>query len=264
MLTPVYDLNNALLSYILCGFNGYTSTSGWMGINVRIDHDISILIPELFSRMFNDFSNPDKLIEEGALEKVNDIEFEGRYIESSRLGYRITPVFVFNYLGKIFDEPQMVFSETVLKPELADMRAFAEGVENIVESQKKAASMYFEDNSLEKAIEPLKALINVMVHGHYNGLKAKDPDFRMLFTREYVLKSDWYQKRLETKQSQDKERWGNHIDYMSDFMAKPVNLSIADEMNIEKRIKKSHKNLDLINSSDYIKRLIGTIGGNKL
>ena len=38
-----------------------------------------------------------------------------------------------------------MFTEDILKPELQDPAVFADGVANIVEAQKRVASMYFED-----------------------------------------------------------------------------------------------------------------------
>ena len=39
-LWPVVDLNNALLSFILTGYAGFTTSAGYVGPNVRVDHDI--------------------------------------------------------------------------------------------------------------------------------------------------------------------------------------------------------------------------------
>ena len=49
MLSAVTDLNNALLSYILSGYNAFSSAAGHVGTEARFDHDISLLIPELWS-----------------------------------------------------------------------------------------------------------------------------------------------------------------------------------------------------------------------
>ncbi|MCK5477594.1 MAG: hypothetical protein KAI44_01630, partial [Methylococcales bacterium] len=39
------DLNNALVSFILTGYPGFSSSAGFIGSYVRVDHDISLLIP---------------------------------------------------------------------------------------------------------------------------------------------------------------------------------------------------------------------------
>ena len=39
------DLNNALVSYILTGYAGFTTSAGHLGPHCRVDHDISMLVP---------------------------------------------------------------------------------------------------------------------------------------------------------------------------------------------------------------------------
>ena len=50
-LRPTVDLNNALVSYILTGYAGYSSSAGHVGPNVKVNHDISLLVPEIWSRL---------------------------------------------------------------------------------------------------------------------------------------------------------------------------------------------------------------------
>src|SRR5580658_5298032 len=50
-LWPVVDLNNALLASILTGYAGFTTSAGYVGPRVRVDHDISMLVPEIWCRM---------------------------------------------------------------------------------------------------------------------------------------------------------------------------------------------------------------------
>lgn len=90
MLTPTTDLNNALLSHILTESNGFSTAAGYIGAENKVDHDISILIPEIWSRMTPDDRNPKNLISNGSLEKLEDFEYEGKKVLASRLGYRIT------------------------------------------------------------------------------------------------------------------------------------------------------------------------------
>jgi hypothetical protein len=46
-LLPVHDLNAALVSFILTGYHGFTSAAGHIGRKYRVDHDISLLVPEV-------------------------------------------------------------------------------------------------------------------------------------------------------------------------------------------------------------------------
>ena len=196
-LVPTTDLNNALLSFILTGYDGFTSAAGHIGRKYRMEHDLSLLVPELWSRMGPDERDAEFLKKNGYLEKVEDFEYEGELVPASRLGWRITPLFATNFMGRIFDTPSAVFAEDMLRPELQSMPDFVDGVRNIAEAQAKSASAYFEDGSVEAAIPPLKAILHVMAKGHYEGKGIHDPELRGLFDRESVLASDWYKQRLE-------------------------------------------------------------------
>ncbi len=50
-MPAIIDLNAALLSYALTGYDGWVSAAGYVGPTVRVDHDFSLLVPELFARM---------------------------------------------------------------------------------------------------------------------------------------------------------------------------------------------------------------------
>jgi len=112
----VVDLNNALLSFILTGYAGFTTSAGYVGPEVRVDHDISMLVPEIWCRMRVHERHPRYMIEEGLLERMEDFTFEGRTILASRLGYRITTAFVDRFLGRLFETPDAVFPEEMLRP----------------------------------------------------------------------------------------------------------------------------------------------------
>src|SRR5664279_1531590 len=100
---PVIDVNNALVSAILTGYAGFTTSAGHVGPKYRMDHDNSMLVPELWCRMRVAERDPRFLIDNGYLEKVDDFEFEGRKVLASRLGFRITAAFVDRFLGRMFE-----------------------------------------------------------------------------------------------------------------------------------------------------------------
>ena len=50
-LWPVVDMNNALVSAILTGYDGFTTAAGYVGPRYRVDHDVSMLVPEVWCRM---------------------------------------------------------------------------------------------------------------------------------------------------------------------------------------------------------------------
>ncbi|HFD80032.1 MAG TPA: hypothetical protein ENK05_06530, partial [Gammaproteobacteria bacterium] len=161
-LRTTADLNNALVSFILTGYAGFSSSAGYVGPEVRIDHDISLLIPEIWARLEPEQRDPAYLIEHGYLEPLEDFEHEGRKVLASRLGYRITDHFVHGFFGKIFDNPHAVFTEEILKPETQGLEVFIDGIDNIVEAQQRVAQQYIDDGSIEDACPPLQALLHIM------------------------------------------------------------------------------------------------------
>lgn len=264
MLTATTDLNNALISYILTGYNGFSSAAGYVGVNNRFDHDISLLIPEIWSRIIVRERNPQTFIKEKAMEKLEDFEYNGKKVLASRLGYRITANFLFKYMNRVFNEPQAVFTEEMLKPELQSMEDFVDGINNIVEAQERVAINYFKDGSVASAIPPLKVLLHIMAYGHYEGKEISDPELRKLFTYDYVINSDWYQERLKLKQSIDIEYTNRFINYINDYLANPKNVEVNKELKLEKRLEKAQKHLKYYESDKYLKDLNGTIGADVL
>lgn len=263
-LSPITDLNNALVSYILTGYDVFSTAAGYVGPNFKVDHDISLLIPEIWCRLTVAERDPEFLIAEGHLEKLKDFEYNGKVVLASRLGYRITGKFVHTYFGRVFENPNSVFSEEMLKPELQDMESFADGINNIVEAQQKVAISYFNDGSIEAACPPLKALLHIMAFGHYEGMTVDEPSIRNMFTRDYLLNSDWYMDRLLTKQLADIALWQKHINYLHQFMHKPSHSDIAESLQVKKRLETAEEMLRKIKSPSYLKSLHGTIGADPL
>ncbi len=245
-LPPVIDVNNALVSYVVTNYAGFTTAAGHIGPKYKVDHDNSMLVPELWCRMRTFEREPEFLIRKKYLERLEDFEYQGRQVLASRLGYRITAEFVDAFLGRIFEVPGAVFPAELLKPELQGMEDFVAGIEAMVESQRAVALLYMADGSVEQACPPIRALLHVMAYGNFNGMTEKDPEFRAMFTREHVLASDWYKKRLETKQAIDLALWKRHAKAAQDERRKTV---------IERRIVH-------ISSAEYLKELVGTIGAD--
>ncbi len=258
------DLNNALVSYILCGFAGFTSATGHIGPRVQIDHDVSLLIPEMWCRLPVEDRDPAMYIREGHLEPLVDYDFKGRRIHASRLGYRITSKFIHTYFGKIFDTPEAVFSDEILRPELQDAEAYAIGIEYIVESQRNAAQAYFDDGSIEEACPPLAAVLHCMVHGHCHGKAIDHPEIRALFTREALLASDWYRRRLTVKQERDIALWTRHAAYLGEFLARPSHADEAARLGIAQRLDRVQRHLAAASAPSYLERLYGTIGADPM
>jgi hypothetical protein len=255
-LWPVVDMNNAVVSAILTGYAGFTTAAGNIGPNYRVDHDISMLVPEIWCRMTVAERDPKFLIENGYLEPVSDFEFEGRKVLASRLGYRITARFLDHFLGRLFETPNVVFTEDMLRPEKQDLAAFAAGVDAIVDAQTRVAKTYFDDGSVEAACPPLQALLHIMVYGNYSGMTLDHPTIRRLFSREALLTSDWYRERLETKRRRDVALWRRHE---SALEAAP-----RDQRGGAQELRRCtiRDQLAHLNSPDYLNELVGTLGAD--
>jgi hypothetical protein len=263
-LPTIIDLNNTLVSYLLTDYHGFVTAAGYAGPKARIDHDVSLLIPETLCRMTPEERHPKFLLENGFLEKCVDMECAGKPVLSSRLGYRITKAFVRTFFGRMFNHPLMVFPEEMLQPELQDEAIFADGMENIVETQKRVAQLYFDDETIEMACPPLKALLHIMIQGDYDGKDLNHPEIRALFTSENLLASDWYAERLKAKQELDVELWRRHIDYLEQFLERTNYADEAHRLEIPERLKTARLNLEDVRSKHYLERLRGTLGAQPL
>jgi hypothetical protein len=259
-LRSIHDLNNALLSYVLTGQQIFSTPAGHVGRKYQVDHDISLLMPEVWARLSADERDAGRLIAGGYLERVKDVRFAGKVVEASRLGWRINERFLHTYFGRIFGDPTAVFPADMLQPELQNARDFAAGVENIVNGQRQAAQLYFEDGSVDAACPPLKALLHIMVHGKYQGLTLEAKKFRALFAREQVLKSAWYRERLVRQQQHDTAFWRGRVAYLTDFMEKPHNRKAAAALDLKDRLVMAQKKLAETLKAGYVDSLVGTIG----
>lgn len=263
-LVPCADLNNALLAFILTGYNGFSTAAGYIGSKYKVEHDVSLLIPELWCRMTEAERDPKQMIENGLLEKVDDIEYNGQKVLGSRLGYRITDSFMNEYLGKIFEAPKTVFEKDMLQPERQNMDEFVDGINNITETQQRIAQQYLDDGSAEGFIPPLKALINIMATGEFEGLKIEDAEVRDLFTREAVLASDWYKERLEIKQARKAACCRSHIDYLNEFMSYKHNTKEVAQLGVEDRLQNVIDRLAFVETDAFIEEIEGTIGADPI
>jgi hypothetical protein len=259
-LPPIIDLNAALVSFLVTGHEGFVTAAGYVGPHVRVDHDISMLIPEIWCRMTADERDPANLIKEACLEKCQDFEFNGHKILASRLGHRITAKFVRTYFGRMFNHPHQVLTEMMLKPEMQDMAVFADGVDNIVTTQKRVAAHYFNDGSIEWACPPLRALLHIMMNGHWEGKDLNAPEVRSLFTSQHLFESDWYRERLQARQAGDVQLWQRHVAYLDKFLARPNYSEEAERLDIRTRLEKARAQLAAVKSPKYLERLNGTIG----
>jgi hypothetical protein len=263
-LVPTTDLNNALLGFILTGYSGFTTAAGHIGNRFKVEHDISLLVPELWSRLSPEERDPEFLKERGYLERVEDFTYEGRLIPASRLGWRMTPLWAASYLGRLFDTPSSVFPDEMLRPELQSLPEYVDGIENIAEAMKKSALAYFEDGSIEAAIPPLKAVLSVMATGSYEGKSIHDPEVRKLFERDYVVGSEWYKARLEKYKDQEIAYMEKSISGIRSYLAERAEPKSFAARRAQAELVRARERLEQLMSRDYLDIIDGSIGKDPL
>lgn len=259
-LPTIYDLNAALVSYLLTSHHGFVTAAGYVGPKTRVDHDVSLLIPELWSRMDEDERDPAQMIREGYLEKCEDFEHEGKRILASRLGYRITKEFVIHYFGRVFNHPHVVFTQEMLRPELQDLAIFVDGMDNIVSTHKRVAEHYFNDGTIQFACPPLKALLHVMARGSFEGKDLAHPELRRLFTPEHLRSSEWYRQRLQARQRVEIALWKRHVENLQNFVLRAHHSDEEYLLVAEDRLLDARAHLQRVSSQTYVEKLVGALG----
>jgi hypothetical protein len=263
-MPPIMDLNNSLVAWILCGHNGFVTAAGYVGPNARMDHDVSLIVPEVWCRLTAEERDPKFLIANRFLDKCQDFEHGGKKILASRLGWRINARFVHAFFGRVFNHPHAVFTEAMLKLELQSKEIFADGMDNIVATQKRVAKMFFDDGSIKQACPPLRALLHIMLNDEWDGKHLDHPDLRKLFTRENLLASGWYAARLTAKQKVDRALWKRHVECLNQFLRRPNYTDVAGNLGIADRLTQARKTLAAVESPDYPKTLTGTLGAEPI
>jgi hypothetical protein len=259
-LLPIHDLNAALLSFIVTNAPVYTTAAGHIGRKFRVEHDISLIVPEVWARMYLHEREPEWLLNHGCLEAVRDFTHDGRAIEASRLGYRITEDFVVRFFGRVFADPTAVLTGEQLRPEEQGVEDYVAGVEHIVEGQQKAAATYFKDGGVDLAVPPLAALLHILAHGHWEGKSLRDPEFRALFNPDTVLGSGWYRERLEARLALDRHLWKRHADDLRRFLDQRARLLPAERAEFQARLVAAEKELTALEKASATEAYAGTLG----
>jgi hypothetical protein len=264
-MPAIVDLNASLLCYALTGYDGWLSAAGHVGPHVQVDHDFSLLVPELFCRMTPEERDARNLLAEGALEKLTDFEHDGQRVAASRLGYRMTDRMATKYFGRIFLHPEVVFTPEMLRPELQDVGVFAESMATIVTTHERVARAYFKDGTVDLAIPPLRALLEIMADGSTSeGWDLDSPEFREMFTRESVLGSDWYAERLDAKQAAARARADAGLAAIERFASTPGNEEPAARLGMPARVEAARVEAERLAGPEFREQLVGTAGSTPL
>ena len=260
-ILPIHDLNAALVSYASTGQGAFVTSAGYIGPKYKVAHDVSLLIPEIWSRLRDYENDPSDMISKGYLEKVPKMKHNGIDLPTEYLGYRITRRFAHEFLGRIFTDPVSVFPEDMIRPELQDEEQYADSLNNLVDAGRIVAARYFKDGCIEKACPPLKALLEIMANGSWDGKGLLDKDFRKLFDPASILKSEWYHQRLDTRIEVTKKYWQGRIEYLEEFVKDHANKEASRKLDVEKRLMFSRDALSRLDESDEaISRIHGCLG----
>ena len=176
----------------------------------------------------------------------------------------MTEKFARTYLARVFDNPSKVFPAEILQPELQDPDSFADGILHIAEAQQRVASRYFEDGSYEASCPPVQAVLSVLAHGNYRGMTAANPEFREMFTRDALLKSDWYRERLETRQDREIAFWMQAKQRLEAYIAEGTHEDTVKSLDLEGRLAFVNERVAVVSSPGRVQALFGTIGADPL
>ena len=120
------------------------------------------------------------------------------------------------------------------------------------------------DGTYETLCPPLQALVSIMVNGEFEGKNRQHPEFRKMFTKEYVLNSEWYKKRLQIKQQKDIAFWTSNISYMESVLTKDNYKEAIERLGLKEKLQEAKQNLEAAKSSQYLDKLFGTLGADPL
>ncbi|HZI33834.1 MAG TPA: hypothetical protein VFF11_15955, partial [Candidatus Binatia bacterium] len=58
--------------------------------------------------------------------------------------------------------------------------------------------------------------------------------------------------------------WQRHTEYLNAFLRKPSHTDVAEEMRIADRLAAARNTLKTVESPDYLKKLVGTLGAEPI
>ena len=101
-----------------------------------------------------------------------------------------------------------------------------------------------------------------MAYGHYQSKKEDDPAIRNMFTRDYLLQSDWYLTRLKLKQERDAQLWRNNYRYLQQKIDDTLENEVEKRAYLQTRMSDAKKMIETIRSDSYLEQLRGTLGAD--
>lgn len=83
-----------------------------------------------------------------------------------------------------------------------------------------------------------------------------------MFTREALLSSDWYGKRLHAKARQDQTLWRRHLATLDKYLAEEPDIEEDFRADLLRRRELAEAELSRVSDSSYVDELSGTIGAD--
>jgi len=108
----------------------------------------------------------------------------------------------------------------------------------------------------------LKALVCIMAEGSYEGKGIDHPEIRKMFTKDYLLTSDWYKERLAVRQVNEIQLWGRHVQYLKSFLSKHSHAEEVSRLQIATQLKAAEERLVEVNSPKYLEYIFGCLGAD--
>jgi hypothetical protein len=258
-LPPVVDLNNALVSFILTGYAGFTTSAGYIGPHYRVDHDISLLVPEIWCRMRVHERDPG--FSAGQWIPGKGLRFlRGR---PHRAGQppRLPDYAAFRrpVSGAAFrNAGRRIHGGDVASGE-AGHRPIRGGCGCHCGSPDAGSPAVLRGWQRGGGLPSASRAAQIMAEGSSQGKGVEDTEVRRMFTREYLMASDWYCERLRAKQTRDVALWTRHLRAIEAFRDSGAGFEGVD---IESRLADSRTQLARVSAPEYLSELEGTLGAD--
>ena len=153
----------------------------------------------------------------------------------------------------------------MLRPELQDPAVFARSVATIVATHERVARAYVRDGTINLAVPPLRALLEIMADGvTAEGWTLDSPEFREQFARESVLTSPWYAERLDAKAAAASSRADEGLAAIERFVATPGNEEPTARLGIPARVEAARIEANRRGGTQFREHLVGTSGSTPL
>ena len=232
-LAATADLNNALVSMLLTGYAGFSSAAGFIGPRYRVDHDISLLIPEIWCRLFPHERDPQAADRGGPPGEARGLRVRrARRCSPAGSATASPPSSCTPSSGGCSTTPRRCSPRRSSSPRPRIRRSSPTGSTTSSRRSSGWRRPTSRTARIEDACPPLKALLHIMAHGQSRAKTRNHPEVRALFTREALLASDWYHERLAVKQQRDVALWERHARSLTEFLARAGHRDEAERLGI--------------------------------